>query len=76
MRNAAGLPESAVSDYRHLVEEFSPYQWKQWEQGATLEGIAWYADTKRGLQYSDYMMKSRISRERGRGLQTKVQPLL
>jgi hypothetical protein len=71
MRNAAGLPESAVSDYRHLVEEFSPYQWKQWEQGATLEGIAWYADTKRGLQYSDYMMKSEYPGSAGEAFQTK-----
>lgn len=57
-RDADGLPVSGLSDPERLVENFSPYQEKQWLQGATLEGIAWYADTQRGLQYSDFMMRS------------------
>lgn len=57
-RGPDGLPVSALSDPQRLVENFSPYQEKQWQQGATLEGIAWYADTQRGLQYSDFMMRS------------------
>ncbi len=57
-RTADGLPVSAVTDAKRLVEGFSPYQEKQWQQGATLEGIAWYANTQRGLQYSDFMMRS------------------
>ncbi|MBO4333721.1 MAG: hypothetical protein J5875_11230 [Paludibacteraceae bacterium] len=57
-RGADGLPVSGLTDPRRLVENFTPYQEKQWMQGATLEGIAWYADTQRGLQYSDFMMRS------------------
>lgn len=57
-RGEDGLPVSALTDPQRLVENFSPYQEKQWQQGATLEGIAWYADTQRGLQYSDFMMRS------------------
>lgn len=57
-RGDDGLPVSALTDPKRLVENFTPYQEKQWQQGATLEGIAWYADTQRGLQYSDFMMRS------------------
>lgn len=57
-RGEDGLPVSALTDPKKLVENFSPYQAKQWAQGATLEGIAWYAGTQRGLQYTDFMMRS------------------
>lgn len=57
-RGEDGLPVSALTNPKRLVENFSPYQEKQWQQGATLEGIAWYADTQRGLQYTDFMMRS------------------
>lgn len=57
-RTDDGLPVSAVADPKKLVENFSAYQERQWQQGATLEGIAWYAETQRGLQYSDFMMRS------------------
>ena len=47
-----------VPDYNKLIESMTPYNWWQWEQGATLEGIYWYNNYKRSKKYSDFQMKS------------------
>lgn len=58
VRDDAGLPVSALADAEELVQNMTEFQWTQWRQGATLEGIAWYAENQRALQYSDFMMRS------------------
>lgn len=48
----------AVPDYKQFISTFKEYDWYLWEQGATLEGIAWYRKTKDDDQYDDWSMKS------------------
>lgn len=50
--------QKPVKDYQALIESMTPYNWWQWEQGATLEGINWYNNYKRSKKYSDFQMKS------------------
>ena len=57
-RTDGGLPVSALADAETLISQMTDYQWTQWRQGATLEGIAWYAQTQKAMQYTDYMMRS------------------
>ena len=47
-----------VNDYEKFVNSFGEYEWWQWKQGATLEGINWYRTYKRAKSYSDFSMKS------------------
>jgi len=47
-----------VPDYDKMIASMTPYNWWQWEQGATLEGIYWYNNYKRSKKYSDFQMKS------------------
>lgn len=47
-----------ISDYNKFISTMTPYNWWQWEQGATLEGINWYNTYKRSKKYSDFQMKS------------------
>ena len=70
-RDADGNPLSALTDARQKAENFGPYQWEQWKQGATLEGIVWYQETCRSLQYSDFMMKSEYPGTDAEAFQTK-----
>lgn len=42
----------------NFVASWSEYNWWQWEQGATLEGIYWYNCTKAENHWTDFQMKS------------------
>jgi hypothetical protein len=57
-REKNGLPVSKIKDYNRFISEMTDYQWWQWEQGATLEGIMWYAEEKQTKNYSDFQIKS------------------
>lgn len=70
-RDDDGLPVSAIDNVEGLIGNMTEYQWTQWNQGATLEGIAWYADTQRSLQYSDFMMRSEYPGSAHEAFQTK-----
>lgn len=41
-----------------FVETWTEYNWWQWEQGATLNGIFWYNCTKAENHWTDFQMKS------------------
>ena len=41
-----------------FVSTWSEYNWWQWEQGATLQGIYWYNCTKAENHWTDFQMKS------------------
>lgn len=47
-----------VTNYAQLADSLTDYNWWQWEQGATLEGIAWYNSYKKRKRYNDFQMKS------------------
>lgn len=47
-----------ISNYTKFIETMSAYEWWQWRQGATLEGINWYRWYKKIKTYSDFRMKS------------------
>lgn len=47
-----------IHEHRGFVRRMTEYNWWQWRQGATLEGIKWYNTTKRANKYNDFQMKS------------------
>ena len=47
-----------IPDVEKFISTMTAYNWWQWEQGATLEGIYWYNNYKRSKKYSDFQMKS------------------
>ena len=47
-----------IKDYEKFIATMTAYDWWQWNQGATLEGINWYKNYKRAKKYSDFQMKS------------------
>ena len=47
-----------IKDMAKFISTMTAYNWWQWEQGATLEGINWYNSYKRAKKYNDFQMKS------------------
>ena len=47
-----------IKDYKLFVESMTEYQWWQWKQGATLEGINWYKCYQKEKTYTDFRMRS------------------
>lgn len=47
-----------ITDMNKFTSTMTAYNWWQWEQGATLEGINWYNSYKRAKKYNDFQMKS------------------
>lgn len=52
------INQSKILHFDRFVKTMTPYQWWQWRQGATLEGIKWYAETQRAQNWNDFQMKS------------------
>lgn len=52
------INQSKILHFDRFVKTMTPYQWWQWRQGATLEGIKWYAETQRAKGWNDFQMKS------------------
>lgn len=52
------INQSKITHFDRFVKSMTPYQWWQWRQGATLEGIKWYAETQRAKNWNDFQMKS------------------
>ena len=52
------INQSKIQHFDRFVKSMTPYQWWQWRQGATLEGIKWYAETQRAKNWNDFQMKS------------------
>lgn len=47
-----------IDDYAKFIESMDEYAWFLWEEGATLEGINWYYNTKAAENYDDIAMNS------------------
>lgn len=47
-----------VPNYEEFIASWTAYQWEQWGDGATIEGIYWYQQTKEGYDYDEWRMKS------------------
>ena len=65
---------SISSRYPSIAEflsTFTDYNWWQWEQGATLDGIFWYNTTKRANHWTDFQMKSEYPTTAEEAFQTK-----
>lgn len=54
-----------------FVETWTEYNWWQWEQGATLDGIYWYNTFKRSHHWTDFQMKSEYPTTAEEAFQTK-----
>lgn len=52
------INQSKITHFDRFVKTMTPYQWWQWRQGATLEGIKWYAEEQRARNWNDFQMKS------------------
>jgi hypothetical protein len=52
------INQSPIQHFDRFVKTMTPYQWWQWRQGATLEGIKWYAEEQRARNWNDFQMKS------------------
>lgn len=71
LRDENGVPVSAIEDYKAVIKGFSEYEKIQWNQGATIEGIVWYRQYQKGMQYNDFQMKSEFPGTDIEAFQTK-----
>ena len=61
-----------ISNFEKFMATMTEYNWWQWKQGATLEGIAWYNDFKTAHRWSDFQMKSEYPTTADEAFQTKA----
>lgn len=54
-----------------FVQTWTEYNWWQWEQGATLDGIFWYNNFKKSHHWTDFQMKSEYPTTAEEAFQTK-----
>lgn len=54
-----------------FVETWTDYNWWQWEQGATMDGIFWYNHFKKAHHWTDFQMKSEYPTTAEEAFQTK-----
>lgn len=54
-----------------FVSTWTDYNWWQWEQGATLDGIFWYNHFKKSHHWTDFQMKSEYPTTAEEAFQTK-----
>lgn len=54
-----------------FVQTWTEYNWWQWEQGATLDGIFWYNNFKKAHHWTDFQMKSEYPTTAEEAFQTK-----
>jgi hypothetical protein len=54
-----------------FISTWTEYNWWQWEQGATLDGIFWYNQFKRSKHWTDFQMKSEYPTTAEEAFQTK-----
>lgn len=47
-----------IKDYKKFIDSMNKYDWWQWRQGATLEGVNWYRGYQKEATYSDFRMRS------------------
>jgi hypothetical protein len=54
-----------------FIETWTDYNWWQWEQGATMDGIFWYNHFKKSHHWTDFQMKSEYPTTAEEAFQTK-----
>ena len=54
-----------------FIETWTDYNWWQWEQGATMDGIFWYNHFKKAHHWTDFQMKSEYPTTAEEAFQTK-----
>lgn len=59
------------ASYSDFVKTWSEYNWWQWEQGATMDGIFWYNHFKKSHHWTDFQMKSEYPTTAEEAFQTK-----
>ena len=59
------------SSTEDFVSTWTEYNWWQWEQGATLDGIYWYNNFKKAHHWTDFQMKSEYPTTAEEAFQTK-----
>lgn len=60
-----------IGNYKKFIDGLSEYNWWQWRQGATLEGISWYNNYKVSKRWNDFQMKSEFPTTADEAFQTK-----
>lgn len=60
-----------IPEMLKFVQSMTPYEWWQWKQGATLEGIYWYRSYKAWKRYTDFQMRSEFPTTADEAFQTK-----
>lgn len=55
-----------------MLSSMSDYNWWQWKQGATLEGICWYNNFKASQRWGDFQMRSEYPTTADEAFQTKA----
>lgn len=61
-----------VENKKGFVQTLTPYEWWQWRQGATIEGIYWYRSYKAWKKYTDFQMRSEFPTTPEEAFQTKA----
>ena len=54
-----------------FIATWTEYNWWQWEQGATIDGIFWYNHFKKSHHWTDFQMKSEYPTTAEEAFQTK-----
>ena len=63
--------KSRYSNAAEFIATWTEYNWWQWEQGATLDGIFWYNTFKKSHHWTDFQMKSEYPTTAEEAFQTK-----
>lgn len=61
-----------IRNMEKFINMMSEYNWWQWKQGATLEGINWYNNFKKAQRWSDFQMRSEYPTTADEAFQTKA----
>lgn len=61
-----------IRDIDKFISMMSDYNWWQWRQGATLEGINWYNNYKKAQRWGDFQMRSEYPTTADEAFQTKA----
>lgn len=65
------LYKRKIPNMRKFIDSMSEYNWWQWRQGASLEGIYWYNCYKTAKRMNDFQMRSEYPTTADEAFQTK-----
>lgn len=64
--------KTPIRNYDKFIPTMTDYNWWQFKQGATLEGINWYNNYKKANRFSDFQMKSEFPTTADESFQSKA----